>query len=120
VSDACATVLIAVEEPMVARILEHKLRREGHQVRIARNRDQLDAALSADDVDVLLLAAALHDGAALASPPRAGWFLVTGRFDADSSVHAAMNAGAAGVVRMPFKPTAVAGQVATLLSLVPS
>ena len=38
-------------------------------------------------------------------------------FDPPGTAHAAMHDGAAGIVRLPFKPTAVAAQVATLLSL---
>ena len=119
-SDAASSVvLIAVEEPMVSRILEHKLRREGHEVRTVHGPAQLHSALSAGDIDVLLLSAALFRDAPRPAP-RAGWLLLAGAFDSDDTVHAAMRNGAAGVVRLPFKPTAVAAQVATLLTLVPS
>jgi DNA-binding NtrC family response regulator len=117
----CGTVLIAVEEPMVARILEHKLRREGHSVRCVREAALLQAALRDEAPDVLLVSVPLLEPGMLQDEsmrPRAGWLLLVNSFDKPDAAHQAMHAGAAGIVRMPFKPTVVAAQVATLLSLV--
>jgi len=105
---------------MVARILEHKLRREGHDVHSARSAEEVGALCAHLEVDVVLLSAALFARGITTPRPRAGWFLLAGTFDAESLVHDAMAAGAAGIVRLPFKPTEVAAQVATLLALVPS
>ena len=113
--------MIAVEEPMVSRILEHKLRREGHHTLAVHDAASLRTALAEMTFDVLLLHASLR-GVRLdpRSSVRAGWLLMTGSFDAPECVEQAMRDGAAGVVRLPFKPTAVAEQVATLLAMAPA
>jgi CheY-like chemotaxis protein len=112
------TVLIALEEPMVVRILQHKLLREGHRVVTALRLDAMQRWLQ-QGVDIAIVGAAWteHLGAPTAAP-RVGWFVVTNAFDPPSAEHEAMRAGAAGVVRMPFKPTVVAAQVSTLLAAV--
>jgi DNA-binding NtrC family response regulator len=113
-----SSVLIALEEPMVLRILEHKLTREGHHVQTAATLERMRQRLQ-EGVDVALVAAAWSGDDALRSrPPRAGWFVVTNAFDHPGVEHTAMHDGAAGIVRMPFKPTVVAVQVATVLTMV--
>ncbi len=113
-----AELLILEGEPMVARILEHKLRREGHLVRWQRGLGKEDSGLA--EVDVALVDAALGgDGASwmAAGPrPRAGWFAICEQAD-EEAARRAVRAGAAGVIRKPFKPTVVAAQVAALLAL---
>ena len=106
-------VVVAHEEPMITRILKHKLRREGYDVRIAHDRAALNGACS-EGVDVLLLDLRLHDGAAPAASR--GWFAIVEAGDTQAQ-HEAMTAGAAGLVRTPFKPTDVAAQVAALLAM---
>ncbi len=57
----------------------------------------------------------MHALAAAGVRPRAGWFaLLEARSSADGE--RAVRAGAAGVIIKPFKPTAVAAKVATLLA----
>ena len=111
-------LLIAEPEPMVARILEHKLRREGHEVRCCRDPD--GAAREIADSDVALVDIDLDgDGVAWMAtvvPPRLGWLAICPGRDS-ASAQRAVRAGAAGVVAKPFKPTVVAAQVVTLLSL---
>jgi len=124
VSDAAARVVIAADEPMVARILEHKLRREGHAVRWVLDSATLWRLLDDDGADVLLVDAGLdRGGIALMEErtrdgclPRAGWFAIVEARDI-ASQQRAMHAGAVGLVVKPFRPSDVARQVATLLSL---
>lgn len=107
---------------MIGRILAEKLTREGYTIRRVATVDALSAAVGS--VDVALVDATLDgDGIsamqALADAgvrPRAGWFaMVEARVSAEGE--RAVVAGAAGVVIKPFKPTAVAAQVATLLAV---
>lgn len=113
-------VLILAAEPMVARILEHKLRREGHEVIWAR--DAAAARSRLDDGYEVALIDVQGDGSdwmsvAVAGRRGAGWLaLIDGR-DEVAGLEA-MARGAAGVVAKPFKPTAVAAQVWALLNLV--
>ncbi|MBV8446214.1 MAG: hypothetical protein JOZ92_09885 [Candidatus Dormibacteraeota bacterium] len=113
-----STVVIAAAAPQVARILEHKLRREGHQVMCVNDTSSVRRVLEDGEVDVLITDAGLRSALEDARP-RAGWLLMLDSFDPPGTAHAAMHDGAAGIVRLPFKPTAVAAQVATLLSLTP-
>lgn len=118
-----ATVLIAEDEPMIGRILAEKLTREGYQVSRTATVEGLASALAI--CDVALVDATLDgDGidamqrlAALAIRPRAGWFAMLESRAADQGARA-VRAGAAGVIIKPFKPTAVASKVATLLATV--
>lgn len=113
-------VVIATGEPAIARILSHKLSREGHDVSTVSSAQALEDVLSAGTPDValvdLLLAGAGADH--IGSRVTNGWLAII-----DSRqpwlAERAMAAGAAGLVRTPFKPTAVAAQVATLLTLIP-
>jgi DNA-binding NarL/FixJ family response regulator len=49
-------------------------------------------------------------------PPRVGWFAICDHDD-EEAAQRAVRAGAAGVIRKPFKPTVVAAQVRTLLDV---
>ncbi len=109
-----AHVVVAVAEPMVGRILAHKLRREGHRVTEVRDAAGAAAALGARP-DVVLLQPHLTPQRPV--PARRGWLAVVDGRDV-AAAHVAMREGAAGLVRMPFKPTDVAAQVTTLLAMV--
>ena len=113
-----ARVLLVEDEPMIGRILEHKLSREGHAVTWLRTAADAAVALDAGGIDVALVDVTLEsDGVDLAAAhptPRAGWLaLVEARRHDDAT--RAIGAGARGVVLKPFKPTAVAAQVEALL-----
>ena len=120
-----ARILIAADEPMVSRILEHKLRREGHSVSCVRDGAAMWRVLDAGEADVLLVDSALDsDGIGLMEElsyagqlPSAGWFAVVEKRDQQAHTRA-MRAGAVGLVVKPFKPSDVAAQVAALLELV--
>ncbi len=116
-----ATVLVVEDEPMIGRILEHKLSREGHRVLWARSAAEADALAEGTRVDVALVDVTLErDGVDLAAgwvgpaAPAHGWLAMV---EARHPEHAlrAHAAGAAGAVVKPFKPTAVAAQVRGLL-----
>jgi DNA-binding response OmpR family regulator len=114
-----ATVLVVEDEPMIGRILEHKLVREGHRVLWARS--AAEAEVLRPGVDVALVDVTLErDGVALAAgwsgeaAPARGWLaMVEARHPEEAD--RAMRAGARGAVVKPFKPTVVAAQVRRLL-----
>lgn len=118
-----ATVLIAEDEPMIGRILSEKLTREGYQVSRVATVAGLTSALATSDValvDATLDGDGIDAMQRLASSgirPRAGWFAMLESRAADQGIRA-VRAGAAGVIIKPFKPTAVAAKVATLLATV--
>ena len=113
-------MLIVEDEPMIGRILAEKLTREGFTVSRASTLEGLaeglpgcdvalvDMTLDGDGIDAMRR---LHEQG---TRPRAGWFaLIESRRAGDGA--RAIDAGAAGVVLKPFKPTAVAAQVHALL-----
>ena len=109
---AAARVLVAADAPMVVRILGHKLRREGHAVTEARGAVQAAQALRSHGFDVAVCEPSLvNDGT-----PMPLWLAIVDGRD-DRAGLDAMHMGAAGLVRTPFKPTEVAGQVTALLSI---
>ena len=113
-------VVIATGEPAIARIISHKLGREGHDVTTVATAQALESVLDAAMTDVALVdllvagAVAGRIGALCA----AGWLAIIDGSQPELAEQA-MHAGAAGLVRTPFKPTEVAAQVATLLTLLP-
>ena len=118
------SVLIAEDEPMIGLILAQKLTREGHEVTRVSSAAAIAAALGACDValvDVTLERDGIDTMTELRCAglgPRAGWFaMLEARSAADGP--RAVQAGAAGVILKPFKPTAVAAQVSALLEAVP-
>lgn len=117
-----AHLLLVEDEPMIGRILEHKLVREGHRVTWVRDCSAAVVVLAVGDVDLALVDVPLErdGGEFMASvvAPRAGWVAMVGQRDA-ASVARARAAGAADVVLKPFKPTAVAALVASLLEHAP-
>lgn len=111
-------ILVAADAPMVVAILSHKLRREGHQVITARGAADLWHRLESDSFDCALFEAAfLDEPEGTHAPPSCAWLAIVDGRDHDAALQA-MRAGAAGIVGMPFKPTAVAAQVAALLAMV--
>ena len=117
-----ATVLLAEDEPMIGLILAQKLTREGHRVTRASTIETLTAALASCDValvDVTLDGDGIEAMCQLKARglrARVGWFaMLESRAAADGP--RAVHAGAAGVILKPFKPTAVAAQVSSLLAL---
>jgi DNA-binding response OmpR family regulator len=118
-----ARLLIAEDEPMIGRILTEKLTREGHIVTRVATIAGLAAALAACDVALVDATLdgdgidAMRELAAAGVQPGMGWFaMLESRAAADGG--RAVDAGAAGVILKPFKPTAVAAQVSTLLAVV--
>jgi DNA-binding response OmpR family regulator len=117
-----ATVLVVEDEPMIGRILEHKLSREGHRVLWAHSAAEAEALAREEAVDVALVDVTLErDGVALAAAweggtaPACGWLaMVEARHPEEAE--RARAAGARGAVVKPFKPTAVAAQVRGLLA----
>lgn len=116
-----ATVLVVEDEPMIGRILEHKLSREGHRVLWAHSAAEADALTATTPVDIALVDVTLErDGVEVAAgwsgaaAPACGWLAMV---EARHPEHAlrAHAAGAAGAVVKPFKPTAVAARVRDLL-----
>jgi DNA-binding response OmpR family regulator len=114
------TVLIAEDEPMIGRILSEKLTREGHTVLRAATTAALADALRS--CDVALVDVTLDDDgidvmrrlAGSGTCPRLGWFaMLESRWAGDGG--RAVQAGAAGVIVKPFKPTAVAAKVTALV-----
>ncbi|MHB8490432.1 MAG: hypothetical protein ACYDCS_14160 [Candidatus Dormibacteria bacterium] len=113
-------VVIATGEPAIARILSHKLRREGHSITTVADATALDSVLASNSIDIALVDVAIagESAAPIAARVSTGWLaIIDGREPQAAS--RAMRSGAAGLVRTPFKPTAVAAQVATLLTLMP-
>ena len=118
-------VLVVEDEPMIGRILTEKLTREGYAVTRATSIEELtahlpsadialvDATLDGDGIDAML------DLTRAGVRPRAGWFAMLENRAAEDGARA-VSAGAAGVILKPFKPTAVAAKVATLLAAAPA
>ncbi|HBV93324.1 MAG TPA: hypothetical protein DEG26_01245, partial [Chloroflexi bacterium] len=99
-------LLILEGEPMVGRILEHKLRREGHAVTWLRA-----PGGATPETDIALVEVDLGGDSRAwmgsGGPPRVGWFAICDHDD-EEAAQRAVRAGAAGVIRKPFKPTVVA------------
>ena len=108
-------LLILEGEPMVGRILEHKLRREGHSVTWLRS-----AGAATPDADIALVEVDMGGDSeawmAGGAAPRIGWFAICEQGD-EGAARRAVRSGAAGVIRKPFKPTEVAARVRTLLEV---
>ena len=116
-------VLLVEDEPMIGRILEHKLSREGHAVTWLRTAAEAAAALDAGDADLALVDVTLEsDGIELVAGrrrPVCGWLALVEARRRDEQARA-LAAGAGGLVLKPFKPTAVAAQVLALLERAPA
>jgi DNA-binding response OmpR family regulator len=123
----CGHVLVVEDEPMIGRILQHKLVREGHRITLVGDTNAAQAALERGDVELALVDVTLdRDGivfmsemaATHSAAPRAGWVAMVEQRDADAQQRATA-AGAAALVVKPFKPTAVAALVLDLLERAP-
>jgi DNA-binding response OmpR family regulator len=116
-----AHVLIVEDEPMIGRILEHKLAREGHRVSWVRTAEDAERALRGEHIDVALVDVTLErDGIELATALIAegslragGWLALVELRDVDAQ-RRAVAVGCATLVLKPFKPTQVAAQVAAV------
>ncbi len=110
---------------MIGRILEFKLRMEGHRVTWVRSAAAAEALLRDGGVDLLLSDVTLEeDGCQLAARvsaagwrPRAGVVLMPEQ--RDRAAQARCQAAGVAVVLKPFKPTVVAAQLRTLLEAAP-
>ncbi len=122
-ADRPAHLVLAEDEPMIGRILEFKLQREGHQLTWVRTAREAEELLRQGDVDLFLCDVTLEeDGRELCRrilaaglEPRAGVVLMTEQRDPEGKPRA-LEAGAREVVIKPFKPTVVAALVKGLLS----
>jgi DNA-binding response OmpR family regulator len=120
---AVGRIVIVEDEPMIGRILEHKLRREGHDVTWVRSAADGERVLARGAIDTALVDATLErDGfqlcaelARCGAAPRCGWLALVAQRDGEGR-HRALAAGAAGIVIKPFKPTAVAALVHAVLN----
>ncbi len=107
---------------MIGRILEFKLRMEGHQLTWVRSAREAEALVRAGGVDLLLCDVTLEeDGRDLCrrlveagQAPPAGVVLMPEQRDPEGRARA-LAAGAREVVIKPFKPTVVAATVRALL-----
>ncbi len=120
-------ILVVEDEPMIGRILEHKLVREGHRVTLVRDTHAAQAALECGDVDVALVDVTLdRDGLGFMSDmtgtvgaaPLCGWVAMVEQRNAAAAERARV-VGAAEVVLKPFKPTVVAALVLDMLERAP-
>jgi DNA-binding response OmpR family regulator len=110
-----AKVLILEDEPSIAGIAAHKLRREGHEVRCEELLDGARLAAWAPALVVLDLDAD-HAGHMLEELVP-GWpvLALTGFNDA-AAVRRATDAGATATLAKPFKPTVLARVVNDIVS----
>ena len=117
-----AHIVLAEDEPMIGRILEFKLDREGHRVTWVRTAAEAERICREEPVDLLLLDISLEeDGRVLcrrltgsSHQPRAGVVLMPELRSPDGE-RLALEAGARAVVIKPFKPTIVAAKIRELL-----
>jgi DNA-binding response OmpR family regulator len=116
-------IVIIEDEPMIGRILEYKLRRDGHDVTWLRSATDGERVLARGEADTALVDATLErDAFAIiaeltqhGTAPRCGWVALVAQRDTEGR-RRALEAGAAGIVSKPFKPTAVAALVLELLA----
>jgi two-component system response regulator QseB len=120
-------VLVVEDEPMIGRILEHKLTREGYRVTWARSAAEAadvlrsDGQLSSAIVDLTLERDAVElmtEMSGTLGLRWRGWIALAAVRDLAAQQRAS-GGGAAAVVTKPFKPTAVAATVRRLLAEAP-
>lgn len=107
---------------MIGRILEFKLKMEGHNLTWVRSASEAEALVRAGGIDLLLCDVTLEeDGRDLCRrliaeghEPRAGVVLMPEQRDPEGRLRA-LAAGAREVVTKPFKPTVVAATIRGLL-----
>ncbi|MGH7643690.1 MAG: response regulator [Candidatus Dormibacteria bacterium] len=119
---AAATVVLAEDEPMIGRILEFKLKMEGHRLVWVRSAGEAEALVRKGGVELLLCDVTLEEdgrdlcrrliGEGLAPP--SGIVLMPEQRDPEGR-EKALAAGAREVIAKPFKPTLVAATIRRLL-----
>jgi len=120
---APATLVLAEDEPMIGRILEFKLKMEGHHLVWVRSAGEAEALVRSGGVDLLLCDVTLEeDGRELCRRlikeglvPPSGIVLMPEQRDPEGR-DKALAAGAREVIAKPFKPTVVAATIRRLLS----
>ncbi|MFN2451653.1 MAG: response regulator transcription factor [Candidatus Dormibacteria bacterium] len=120
-------LLVAEDEPMIGRILEHKLVREGHEVTWVRDAAALRREAELRTADIALVDITLEeDGIELVERLRAQgcrvasrWLVLVEARDTAGSARAAL-CSADGQISKPFKPTVVAARVNELLEVTPA
>ncbi|HUY57770.1 MAG TPA: response regulator [Candidatus Micrarchaeaceae archaeon] len=119
---APATLVLAEDEPMIGRILEFKLKMEGHNLLWVRSAGEAEALIHGGGVDLLLCDITLEeDGRELCRrlirdglEPPSGIVLMPEQRDPEGRDRA-LAAGARETITKPFKPTAVAATIRQLL-----
>jgi DNA-binding response OmpR family regulator len=117
-----SNLVLAEDEPMIGRILEFKLKMEGHRLTWVRSAREAEELVEAGGVDLLLCDITLEeDGRDLCRrliregfEPSAGIVLMPEQRDPEGRERA-LAAGAREVVIKPFKPTVVAATIRRLL-----
>ncbi len=117
-----ATLVLAEDEPMIGRILEFKLKMEGHELLWVRTAHEAQSLVKQGQVDLLLADVTLEeDGRELCQrlinsglEPPAGIVLMPEQRDPEGRERA-LAAGAREVILKPFKPTVVAATIRRLL-----
>jgi len=117
-----SNLVLAEDEPMIGRILEFKLKMEGHRLTWVRSAREAEELVGAGGVDLLLCDVTLEeDGRELCRrlireglEPPSGIVLMPEQRDPEGRDRA-LAAGAREVVTKPFKPTVVAATIRRLL-----
>ncbi|HVB14396.1 MAG TPA: response regulator [Candidatus Dormibacteraeota bacterium] len=120
---APSTLVLAEDEPMIGRILEFKLKMEGHHLLWVRTAAAAEALVRQGGVDLLLCDITLEeDGRELCRrliaeglEPPSGIVLMPEQRDPEGRA-LALAAGAREVIAKPFKPTVVATTIRRLLT----
>ncbi len=119
-----ADILLIEDAPQVAGILISKLGREGYKLEWRRTRAEARAALDAGSYSLILLSTYLLPGRDawqiledVKAHPRQGGVPTIMLLDAEEADQRerALAAGASGVIMKPFKPTAVARVVRSVV-----
>jgi DNA-binding response OmpR family regulator len=121
-----SNLVLAEDEPMIGRILEFKLKMEGHRITWVRSAREAEDLVGAGGVDLLLCDVTLEeDGRELCRrlireglEPPSGIVLMPEQRDPEVWDRAPA-AGAREVVTKPFKPTVVAATIRRLLDASP-
>jgi DNA-binding response OmpR family regulator len=114
--------VLAEDEPMIGRILEFKLKMEGHNLLWVRSAGEAEALVRQGGVDLLLCDITLEeDGRELCRrlikdgfEPPSGIVLMPEQRDSEGRERA-LAAGARETISKPFKPTVVAATIRRLL-----
>lgn len=112
-------VLVVEDEPNIAGIIEFKLEREGHEVRLVELAAEVPAAAAEFEPELILLDSSLEDGDALELLDQLRErcpVIVMTEFQDATTPAAALARGAVTTIGKPFKPTVLARIVADTLS----